>query len=230
MTLAKIDFSIVKGAVAQWESTDFEMQSRRFESPKLYFVLVLYFRPIIRGGSMSNLVFIACSIDGYIADRNDGLDWLQMIPNPDNLDMGWEKLNNRIDAIIMGRNTFETVLSFNVPWPYDHPVFVLSNSMTSLPEEYKDKAEIINGDSKEILEIMHQKGFSNLYIDGGVTVQNFLKEDLIDEMIITTIPILLGEGTPLFGGLPTELTFEHIKTEVFLDTIVQNHYIRKKYS
>jgi len=179
---------------------------------------------------MTNIVFIACSIDGHIADRNDGLDWLQMIPNPGHIDMGWEKLNNRVDAVIMGRNTFEKVLSFNVPWPYTHPVFVLSNSMTSLPGGYKDKVKIVNGNLKEILKQVKQQGYNKLYIDSGTTVQNFLKEDLIDEMIITTIPILIGGGALLFGGLPVELTFEHIKIEIFLNTIVQNHYRRKRYS
>ena len=94
---------------------------------------------------MSNLVFIATSLDGYISDKDDGLDWLQSIPNPDNLDFGWGDLINRIDALIMGRKTFEKVCSFDCPWPYSKPVFVLSNSLSSLPEEYDGKAELING-------------------------------------------------------------------------------------
>jgi dihydrofolate reductase len=78
------------------------------------------------------------------------------------------------------------------------------------------------------METTHQKGHKHRYIDGGVTVQNFLKEDLIDELIITIIPTLLGGGTPLFGELPEQMAFEHVKTEVFLNAIVQNHYRRKK--
>ena len=73
-----------------------------------------------------------------------------------------------------------------------------------------------------------QKGYKHLYIDGGLTIQGFLKEDLIDEMIITVIPILLGGGIPLFGELLEPMEFEHVKTEVFLDALVQNHYRRKK--
>lgn len=174
-----------------------------------------------------NYVFIARSLDGYIADKNDGLDWLQSIPNPDNIDMGYEEFIAQIDAIVMGRKTYEMVCSFDCDWPYTKPVFVLSKTLDSIPEVYKDKAELVKGSLKVILEKLYQKGFNRLYIDGGVTVQGFLKEDLIDELIITTIPILLGGGTPLFSELPGELEFKHVKSEIFLNEIVQNHYHRK---
>ena len=177
---------------------------------------------------MSNIVYIATSLDGYIADKNDGLDWLESVPNPDNLDLGWADFMDRIDAMVMGRNTFEKVCSFDCDWPYSKPVFVLSNSLVSLPEEYKGKAELIKGSLSEVLGNIHQKGHTQLYIDGGITIQNFLKEDLIDEMIITIIPILLGGGVPLFGELPEQMAFEHVKTEVMLNALVQNHYRRKR--
>ena len=81
---------------------------------------------------MSNTVFIATSLDGYIADKDGGLDWLNSIPNPDNLDMGWVNFIDRIDALVMGRRTFDKVCSFNCEWPYCKPVFVLSNSLESI--------------------------------------------------------------------------------------------------
>ena len=177
---------------------------------------------------MSNIVFIASSLDGYIADKDGGLDWLKSIPNPDNLDMGWVNFIDRIDALVMGRKTFEKVCSFDCEWPYSKPVFVLRNSLKSIPEGYAEKAEPINGSLSEVIEKIHQRGHKHLYIDGGITVQSFLKEDLIDELIITIIPILLGGGTPLFGELSDQMEFEHVKTEVFLNAIVQNHYRRKK--
>ena len=174
------------------------------------------------------MVFIARSLDGYIADRNGGLDWLNAIPNPDHLDLGYEKFIKNVDALVMGRSTFDMVCSFDMEWPYKIPVFVLSSTLDSLPEKLKDKVEILFGPLSDILEEIHQKGFTRLYIDGGATVQNFLKEDLIDELIITTIPILLGGGTPLFGELPKELDFEHVKSQVYLDALVQDHYRRKR--
>ena len=175
-----------------------------------------------------NMVFIARSLDGYIADRTGGLDWLYAVPNPDHLDLGYEKFIKRVDAIVMGRTTFDMVNSFDMEWPYKIPAFVLSSTIKSLPEELKDKVEILNGTLSKILDQIHERGFTQLYIDGGVTVQNFLKEDLIDEIIITTIPILLGGGTPLFGELPKEMEFEHMDSVLYLDAVVQNTYRRKR--
>ena len=175
-----------------------------------------------------NSVFIATSLDRFIADKNGGVDWLHSIPNPDNNDMGYVEFNNGIDAIVMGRTTFETVIGFDVPWPYNKPVFVLSNKLKEIPESHIDKAFLVNGTLTEILEQIHEKGYGRLYIDGGTTIRNFLKEDLIDEMVLTTIPILLGGGSSLFGDLPNELNFELIGTKTFLNQISQRHYRRKK--
>ena len=175
-----------------------------------------------------NSVFIATSLDGFIADKNGGVDWLHSIPNPDNNDMGYVEFNNGIDALVMGRTTFETVIGFDIPWPYSKPVFVLSNKLKEIPDSHKDNAFLVNGTLTEILEQIHGKGYGRLYIDGGTTIRNFLKEDLIDEMVLTTIPILLGGGSSLFGDLPNELNFELIGTKTFLNQISQRHYKRKK--
>ena len=175
-----------------------------------------------------NKVFIATSLDGYIADKNGGLDWLQSIPNPNNDDMGYVEFTNGIDALVMGRTTFETVIGFDVPWPYNKPVFVLSNKLNEIPESHKEKVFLIKGTLMEILNQIHKKGFHKLYIDGGTTIRSFLKEDLIDEMVLTTIPVLLGGGSSLFTELPNELNFELIETKRYLNQITQNHYKRKK--
>ena len=176
----------------------------------------------------TNNVFIATSLDGYIADANGGIDWLHSIPNPEQLDMGYGAFISQIDALVMGRTTFETVCGFDMDWPYQKPVFVLSNRMTSIPAEYKDKAELVQGTLEDILEKIHQKGYHRLYIDGGRTIQSFLKEDLIDEMTITIIPVLLGGGTPLFSELPGPLEFECIESKIYLGKVVQNHFVRKR--
>lgn len=174
-----------------------------------------------------NCVFIATSLDGYISDKNGGIDWLHAIPNPDKNDMGYSDFMSGIDALVMGRKTFETVLGFGIDWPYDKPVFVLSNFMNNIPKELEEKVELVKGSLKQILDQIHKKGYYRLYIDGGSTIQSFLNEDLIDEMQITTIPILLGGGAPLFSDLPKELNFDLIKTEVFLNQLTQSHYKRK---
>ncbi len=175
-----------------------------------------------------NKVFIATSLDGYIADKNGEIDWLNSIPNPNNYDLGYSEFTSQIDAIVMGRKTFETVCGFNIEWPYKKIVFVLSNSLTKIPEEYKGKVELVKGDLKKVIEEIHEKGFKNLYIDGGKTIQSFLNEDLIDEMIITLIPYLLGGGVPLFAELPKRLDFECVNTKIFLGMVVQNRFLRKR--
>lgn len=175
-----------------------------------------------------NIVFIARSLDGFIADKKGEIEWLHSIPNPDNNDMGYNTLIEYIDAIIMGRTTFETVLGFDIEWPYPKHVFVLSKTLKEVPEKLKDKVTLLNGSPQEILSTVHRKGFYKLYIDGGSTIQSFLKEDLIDEMRITTIPILLGGGFPLFGDLDSPLSFKHIESKVFLGEVVQDTYRRER--
>lgn len=178
--------------------------------------------------SKENIVFIAASIDGYIADKEGGISYLEMIPNPEQNDMGYTRLMDRVDALVMGRNTYEKVLSFEIGWPYTKPVYLLSNSLKEIPKDYDGKIELVNGPLKEVIKSIHAKGHHSLYIDGGNTIQNFLKEDLIDEMILTTIPTLLGGGVPLFSDHSIALEFELVDSEVFLDEIVQRTYKRKR--
>ena len=128
----------------------------------------------------------------------------------------------------MGRTTFETVCSFDIDWPYTKPVFVLSTSLKSLDKKIENKVEIVNGSLSTVLETINKKGYNKLYIDGGQVIQSFLKEDLIDEMTVTTIPILLGGGHSLFGDLDQHMSFDLVKSEVFLDAVVQSTYKRKK--
>ena len=176
---------------------------------------------------MANIVYIATSIDGCIADRNNGLEWLETVPNPENRDLGFADMMSRIDALVMGRNTYETVLGFGIEWPYSKPVFVCSRSLKDIPGKLKDKVFLVSGTASEITENLRSRGYKDLYIDGGKTIQGFLREDMIDEMIITKIPVLLGGGTALFGDLPEHMDFELISAEVLLDQIVSLRYRRK---
>ncbi len=174
---------------------------------------------------MKASVYIATSLDGYIAESDGGLDWLNDIPNPEQSDYGFADFINSIDAIVMGRNTFEAVLGFG-SWPYSKTVFVLSNSLNSVPDNLTGKAEIISGDLRTVVDQLHERGYQNLYVDGGKVIQSFLEADLIDEMIIATVPILLGDGIPLFGKLTKSLKFSLKKTEKLNDMLVKNYYTR----
>jgi dihydrofolate reductase len=176
---------------------------------------------------MKTYVYIAVSLDGYIAKKDGNLDWLNEIPNPDGNDFGFNDFLINIDAIVMGKNTYEKVLSFK-EWPYSKPVFVLSHTIRHVSDILKDRADIISGNPKDILNKLGNLNHQSIYIDGGLTIQSFLKEDLIDALIISRIPVLLGDGIPLFGSLQNELKFEHIETIVYNDSLVKSHYTRKR--
>lgn len=173
-------------------------------------------------------MFIACSIDGYISDVKNSLEWLNSIPNPEQNDMGYASFMTNVDAIIMGRKTYETIAKMDIEWPYAVPVFILSRRLTSVLPNLNAQIELMKGSPNNILQTIRSKGYNQLYIDGGNTIQQFLSYDLIDELTITTMPLLLGGGSPLFGPLINPLHFELVKSEVFLSQIVQSTYTRKR--
>ncbi|MAS93991.1 MAG: diacylglycerol kinase [Verrucomicrobiales bacterium] len=176
---------------------------------------------------MANYVYIAASLDGYIATVDGGIDWLEDAPNPSGGDFGFADFICQIDALVMGRGTFEKVLEFD-HWPYTHPVFVVSNSLGSVPEHLEGKASIVSGSPSEVVKELAAEGLENLYIDGGKVIQSFLKDDLIDELIVTRFPKLLGSGIPLFGELDGILDFFHVSTEVLENYLVKSHYRRER--
>lgn len=150
-------------------------------------------------------VYLASSLDGFIAKPNGEVDWLDH-PNYtlEGEGFGYNEFMESISALIMGRNTYEKVLSFG-GWHYTKPVFVLTSQQLEIPEELSDKVFLIKGNPTELVSELANKGFSSLYIDGGKTVQSFLREGLISEMTITQIPVLLGDGIPLFGSHQKEI-------------------------
>lgn len=174
---------------------------------------------------MKNIVYIAASMDGYIADPEGKLDWLMNIPNPEKSDYGFADFMDSMDGIIMGRKTFEVVLSFG-DWPYNKKVFVLSKTLQSIPKNLEGKVEILNGEIESLITDLNNRGFENLYIDGGKTIQSFLALDLIDEMIITRASVILGGGIPLFGRLTQAMNFEVLSSEKLNDRLVKTHYKR----
>lgn len=173
-----------------------------------------------------NRVFIAASLDGYIADADGKVGFLDTFPMPDNDDMGFAEFMGRTDAILMGRKSFETVLGFEVAWPYSKHVFVWSHTLDRIPGTLDGRVTLIRGDAMQVLEQIHKEGLHELYIDGGMTIQSFLRYDLIDEITITTIPVLLGGGIPLFGSMDGLLTFKCVKSGVYGNGLVQNVFER----
>ena len=167
-------------------------------------------------------VYIAASLDGFIARKNGDLDWLPAGEGGGE-DFGYVEFMSTIDHVVMGRNTFEKVLTFG-GWHYDKNVIVLTSRDLTIPSELADKAEVLHLSPRELIHEMERRGAKNIYLDGGVTIQRFLRESLVDEMIITTIPILLGEGLPLFSKLEKDVKLELVKSESFKNGFVQNKY------
>ena len=171
-------------------------------------------------------VYIGTSLDGFIAREDGSFDWLAGFADEDAVH-AYQEFMNDIDAIVIGRGTFETVLTFS-EWPYAEAVFVLSRSIPELPADLTDRATLLSKPPKEVLRHLAALGFESIYIDGGKVVQDFLREDLIDELIIAKVPVLIGSGIPLFDHLPGDLTFTHTRTTVAPNGLVRSYYTRDR--
>jgi dihydrofolate reductase len=167
-------------------------------------------------------VYIAVSLDGFIARKNGNLDWLPA-SKEDGEDFGYAEFMSTIDHVVMGRNTFEKVLTFG-GWHYSQKVIVLTSRDLIIPSELIGKVEAFHLSPRELVHEMDRRGAKAIYLDGGVTIQRFLRESLVDEMTITTIPILLGEGLPLFGKLEKDIRLELVRSQSFKNGFVQNKY------
>ncbi len=176
---------------------------------------------------MANHIFMGMSLDGYIADKNNSVEWLNAYPQEDGPEAPFTLFMENMDAIIMGRGTFETVHGFGL-WPYTKPVIVMSQSLQSLPEGYEGKATLSKDTVKDVLLNAFRKGYQELYIDGGQLVQSFLQKDFIDSMTLTQVPTLLGGGVSLFGELASPLHWNHIHTQVLKGGLVMSGYMRKR--
>lgn len=169
-------------------------------------------------------VFIATSLDGFIARRDGSVDWLTADPPPEGEDFGFDEFMSDVDVIVMGRATFEQVLTFP-DWPYgDRHVAVLTSRAWEVPEHLRDTVVRLAGEPLEIAERLASEGARRVYVDGGVTIQRFLAANLVDELTISRLPILLGEGRPLFGALPVERRLTHLATRAFANGLVQSRY------
>jgi dihydrofolate reductase len=170
---------------------------------------------------MTASVFIGTSVDGFIARPDGGLDWL---PAGGGEPHGYDEFMGDVDALVIGRHTFEIVLGFD-PWPYgDKRVIVLSSNPVDLSAVKGGNVAQMTGSPAEIVAQLAASGAPRLYIDGGITIQRFLRAGLIDRLIITRVPVLIGEGVPLFGSLPHDVRLDHVATRSYPSGLVQSEY------
>lgn len=171
-------------------------------------------------------VYIAVTVDGFIARPDGGIDWLENpdFASPEPTGLSYDDFIATVDGLVMGRNTFEKVLTFG-GWPYEGtPVVVLSSGRVDVPQDLQGKVTSEGGPPREIVERLADRGMRHLYVDGGVTVQRFLTDRLIDELILTRIPVLVGEGLPLFGPIGFDVPLEHVDTVSGPNGFVQSRY------
>jgi dihydrofolate reductase len=171
-------------------------------------------------------VFVGVSLDGYIARPNGDLDWLMGEGGGDSEEYGYNEFIADIDAIVMGRNTFEKVLTLD-KWYYGNKrLVVLSHRPVDLTvaRARGGVVEQMAGSPEETVAKLAAAGASRLYVDGGITIQEFLRAGLIHRLIISRLPVLIGEGIPLFGSLPRDIRLSHVATRTFSGGMVQSEY------
>lgn len=168
---------------------------------------------------MKASIFIGTSLDGFIARPDGNLDFL---PPGGGEPHGYNEFMATVDALVIGRKTFETVLAFD-QWPYEKPVFVLSsNALRPAPPEAV--VERLSGQPADIVAELAARGVGHIYVDGGITIQRFLQAGLIQRLIITRVPVLIGAGIPLFGPLPRDVVVTHVATRQYASGLVQSEY------
>lgn len=169
-------------------------------------------------------VFIATSLDGFIARDDGAIEWLLERDDPAE-NHGYDDFIEKIDAIVMGRGTFESIRDVK-PWLYTRPVLVLSSTLADqpVPEELEAKVRFSGQSPKQAMALLEAEGCRHVYVDGGLVIQSFLQLGLIDDMTITQVPILLGSGRPLFGPTASDICLIHEETRSFPSGLVQSRY------
>lgn len=172
---------------------------------------------------MSAHVFIATSLDGFIARQDGSLDWLP-VPEPGAEDYGYHAFMDTVDAVVMGRGTYEAVVAMGGGWTYPKPVVVLSSRAIDTGVALSETVVRMSGSPAEVLAECAARGWSSLYVDGGVTIQGFLRAGLIERLIVTRVPVILGAGLPLFGAVPQDVHLDHVRTQSYDSGLVQSEY------
>jgi dihydrofolate reductase len=170
---------------------------------------------------MTVSVFVGTSVDGFIARPNGNLDFL---PAGDGEPHGYDEFIATVDALVIGRKTFETVLAFP-EWPYgDKRVVILSSRPLDFSGVRGGVVEQMAGSPAEIVSKLAASGAHHLYVDGGITIQGFLRAGLVERLVITRVPVLIGDGIPLFGALPHDLRLRHVATQHYSSGLVKSEY------
>ena len=172
-------------------------------------------------------VFIGTSLDGFIAKPDGDISWLLERSDPAE-DHGYHAFIADKDAVVMGRGTYEKVLTFDT-WPYELPVVVLSSQLADMPvpEALQGKLRFSRQTPEQLMAQLAAESLHRIYVDGGQLIQSFLRAGLVQDMIISTLPVLIGEGRRLFGDLGREVDWSLVSSQNFPSGLVQSHYKRQ---
>ena len=169
---------------------------------------------------MRTSVFVGASVDGFIARPNGEFDFLSA--NGDG-PQGFEEFYESVDCLLIGRKTYETVLRME-GWFYgEKPVFVLSSGELR-PAPEGASVERLQGEPEDIYAELAGRGYQHVYVDGGLTVQSFIRSGLIDRITVNRVPVLIGEGISIFGPVPKDVRLKHISTDYFEKGSVKTVY------
>ncbi len=167
-------------------------------------------------------VFIATSLDGFIAREDGDIGWLIERDDPAE-DHGYEAFIADKDVILMGRGTYESIRDVS-PWPYSRPVVVLSAALARTGQPAGGQVRFLDAAPEQAMRALEAEGVRRVYVDGGRVVQSFLRAGLIADLVITSVPVLLGQGRRLFGALGGDIALVHEATRSFPSGLVQSRY------
>jgi dihydrofolate reductase len=169
---------------------------------------------------MKATVFVGTSVDGFIARLSGDFDFL---PAGGGEPHGYDEFMATVDAVVMGRATYEVVLKFDA-WPFGKKKVVILSSRDIPAAPPGALVERMSGDPADIVSSLERRGMGHLYIDGGITIQRFLNAGLIQRLIITRVPVLIGTGIPLFGWVASDIPLRHVATRAYASGLVQTEY------
>lgn len=171
---------------------------------------------------MAVVLYIAASLDGFIADRDGGVDWLEQATSDADGDYGYADFYEEVSALVMGRRTYEQVRGFGA-WPYPgKPTVVFAHAP---PDGDHPDVAFASGAPADVVTSLRDRGEGDLWlVGGGALIASFQAVGLIDTVILTLIPILLGDGVPLFVGTQPKVDLRHVDTRTFASGVVQLRY------
>jgi len=165
-------------------------------------------------------VFVGISVDGFMARPDGGLDFL---PPGGGEPHGYDEFIATVDALVIGRKTYETALAFD-EWPYADKLVVVLSSRAIASAPATGRVERMSGAPTQIVDQLAARGVQHVYVDGGLTIQGFLRAGLVQRLTITRVPVLIGSGVSLFGELSHDIALRHIATRQYTNGLVKSEY------